>query len=177
MTSCTGLSVTSSTCSSLKCWTFICFFSWVRDILNLVVVGGAYACTGPGECVPDCKQFNEGSDDSVLHFGSEYLQCSTDVLWLSFGRILDHDRYFWWCYRQVLNRSSIFVIIFVNSRFLEHTQKRSCEALNQNKIDRQWSKPRESSRPSVRRLWWMVFGVEIGREVWGREWIFIHTFI
>src|SRR6218665_2655285 len=41
------------------------------------------------------------------------------------------------------------------------------QALNQNKIDRQWSRSRESGRQTVRRLWWMVFGVETGREVWG----------
>src|SRR6218665_36710 len=37
------------------------------------------------------------------------------------------------------------------------------EALNQNKIDRQRSRSRESGRQTVRRLWWMVFGVETGR--------------
>jgi len=45
------------------------------------------------------------------------------------------------------------------------------QALNQNKIDRQRSKSRESGRQTVRRLWWMVFGVETEREVWGRRWI------
>ena len=38
----------------------------------------------------------------------------------------------------------------------------------QNKIDRQRVKSRESGRQTVRRLWWMVFGVETGREVVGR---------
>src|SRR6218665_1200254 len=42
------------------------------------------------------------------------------------------------------------------------------QVLNQNKIDRQQSKSRESGRQTVRQLWWMVFGVETGREVWGR---------
>src|SRR6218665_3575060 len=37
------------------------------------------------------------------------------------------------------------------------------QALNQNKIDRQRSRSRESGRQTVRRLWWMVFGVETGR--------------
>src|SRR6218665_2369892 len=37
------------------------------------------------------------------------------------------------------------------------------QALNQNKIDRQGSRSRESGRQTVRRLWWMVFGVETGR--------------
>src|SRR6218665_1421065 len=41
------------------------------------------------------------------------------------------------------------------------------QALNQNKIDRQRSRSRESGRQTVRRLWWMVFGVETGREAWG----------
>src|SRR6218665_3174555 len=41
------------------------------------------------------------------------------------------------------------------------------QALNQNKIDRQRSRSRESGRETVRRLWWMVFGVETGREEWG----------
>src|SRR6218665_3584166 len=42
------------------------------------------------------------------------------------------------------------------------------QALNQNKIIRQRSRSRESGRKTVRRLWWMVLGVEAGREVWGR---------
>src|SRR6218665_1150569 len=33
------------------------------------------------------------------------------------------------------------------------------QALNQNKIDRQRSRSKESGRQTVRRLWWMVFGV------------------
>src|SRR6218665_1102612 len=33
------------------------------------------------------------------------------------------------------------------------------QALNQNKIDRQRPRSRESVRQTVRRLWWMVFGV------------------
>src|SRR6218665_2140095 len=37
------------------------------------------------------------------------------------------------------------------------------QALNRNKIDRQRSRSRESGRQTVRRLWWMVFGVETGR--------------
>jgi len=41
------------------------------------------------------------------------------------------------------------------------------QALNQNKIDRQRSSSRESGRQTVRRLWWMVLEVEMGREVWG----------
>ena len=36
------------------------------------------------------------------------------------------------------------------------------QALNQNKIDMQWVRSRESAG---RQLWWMVFGVETGREV------------
>src|SRR6218665_3193747 len=37
------------------------------------------------------------------------------------------------------------------------------QALNQNKIDRQQSRSRESGRQTVRRLWRMVPGVETGR--------------
>src|SRR6218665_59663 len=45
------------------------------------------------------------------------------------------------------------------------------QALNQNKIDRQRSRSRESGRQTVRRLWWMVLGVKTRREVhvWGRR--------
>src|SRR6218665_2970513 len=43
------------------------------------------------------------------------------------------------------------------------------QALNQNKTDRQRSKSRESGRQTVKRLWWMVLGVETGRELWGRR--------
>ena len=41
------------------------------------------------------------------------------------------------------------------------------QALNQNKIDRQRSRSKESGWQTVRRLWWMVFGVEMGREACG----------
>src|SRR6218665_2424239 len=41
--------------------------------------------------------------------------------------------------------------------------------LNQNKTDRQRSRSRESDGQTVIRLWWMVLGVEAGREVWGRQ--------
>jgi len=44
------------------------------------------------------------------------------------------------------------------------------QALNQNKIDRQRSRSRESGRQTVIRLW-LVLGVETGREVWGWRWI------
>jgi len=39
------------------------------------------------------------------------------------------------------------------------------QALNQNKINRQWSRSREPDRHIVRRLWWMVLRVERAREV------------
>src|SRR6218665_3061023 len=68
---------------------------------------------------------------------------------------------------------AIIVIVIVNSRFLERPQKSQepaySQALNQNKIDRQRSRSRDSGRQRVRRLWWMVFGVETGREVRGRR--------
>ena len=47
------------------------------------------------------------------------------------------------------------------------------EALIQNKIDRQWVRSRESGRQTGRWLWWMVFGVEMGKEVERRGWIII----
>ena len=40
-------------------------------------------------------------------------------------------------------------------------------ALNQNKINRQRVKIHRV-RQAVRQLWWMMFGVETGREAWGR---------
>ena len=40
------------------------------------------------------------------------------------------------------------------------------QALIQNIIDRQRVRSRESGRQTVRRLWWMVFGVETEREAW-----------
>ena len=46
-------------------------------------------------------------------------------------------------------------------------------ALIQNKIDRQRVRFRESGRQTVRRLRWMVFGVEMRREVGRRGWIMI----
>jgi len=52
-------------------------------------------------------------------------------------------------------------IVIVNSRFLESREPAYSQALVQNKIDRQWVR----SRQTVRRLWWMVFRVETGREV------------
>ena len=39
------------------------------------------------------------------------------------------------------------------------------QILTQNKIDRQGVRSRESGRQTLRRLWWMVFGIETGREV------------
>ena len=42
------------------------------------------------------------------------------------------------------------------------------QALIQNKIDRQRVSSIESGMQTVRRLWWMVFGVDTGREVGGR---------
>src|SRR6218665_710840 len=69
-----------------------------------------------------------------------------------------------------------FVIVILNSIdfYRAPTKAKSQEpaysqALNQNKIDRQRSISRESGRQTVRRLWWMVFGVETGRQVRGRR--------
>jgi len=45
------------------------------------------------------------------------------------------------------------------------------QALNQNKINRQPSRSRESGRHTIKRLWWLVLGVQTRRKVWGRRWI------
>jgi len=37
------------------------------------------------------------------------------------------------------------------------------QAFNQNKVERQRSRSRESGRQTIRRQWWMVLGVETGR--------------
>src|SRR6218665_3314360 len=67
-------------------------------------------------------------------------------------------------------------IVIVNSTFLERPQKRSHRnqlihrRLTKRKaIDRQRSRPKESGRQTVIRLWQMVLRVETGREVWGRR--------
>src|SRR6218665_2631190 len=68
------------------------------------------------------------------------------------------------------------VIVIVNSRFLERPQKRS----HRNQlIHRRLTKTKsigigqdpesQAGRQTVSRLWWMVFGVETGREVRGRR--------
>src|SRR6218665_1272421 len=61
-------------------------------------------------------------------------------------------------------------IVIVNSRFLQLPQKRSrgnqlIHRRLSKKTDRQRVRSRESDRQTVRWLWWMVFGVETGREV------------
>src|SRR6218665_1624744 len=60
----------------------------------------------------------------------------------------------------------------VNSIFLQRPQKRSrgnqftYRPLSKTKIDRQLVRSSESGRQTVRRLWWwMVFGVETGKDV------------
>ena len=66
--------------------------------------------------------------------------------------------------------------VIVNSWFLEGPQKRSrrnqliYRCLTKAKSIGSGQDP-ESGRQTVRRLWWMVLGVETGREVWGRRWI------
>ena len=69
-------------------------------------------------------------------------------------------------------------IVIVNSWFLERPQKRSRRNqlihrhLTKTKSIGSGRDPdRESDRQTVRRLWWMVFGVETRREVWGWRWI------
>src|SRR6218665_2586714 len=76
-----------------------------------------------------------------------------------------------------MSYSTLIVVVGLNSRFLQHAQKRSrsnhaaySQALIQNKIGRQGvkiqrirqSRSRESGRQTVRRLKWMVFGVKAG---------------
>ena len=69
----------------------------------------------------------------------------------------------------------VIVIVIVNSRFLERTQKRSRgnqrihRRLTKTKLFRQRSGSRESGSQTVRRQWWMVFGVETGMKVRGRR--------
>ena len=43
------------------------------------------------------------------------------------------------------------------------------QALNHNLIDRQRSKSSESGRQTVRRQWWMVFGVRAGSTIEARK--------
>ena len=70
--------------------------------------------------------------------------------------------------------SILIVIITVNSRFLERTQKQSRgnqlihRCLTRTKSIDNGQDPESQA---VRQLWWMVFGLETGREVCGRRWI------
>src|SRR6218665_538035 len=67
-------------------------------------------------------------------------------------------------------------IVIVNSRFLQRPQKRNCR---HHLIHRRLIKTKsigsgqypesQAGRQTVRRLWWMVLGVETGREVCGRR--------
>src|SRR6218665_1702162 len=76
-------------------------------------------------------------------------------------------------------QSFVIVIVIANSRFLERPHKRSRRnqlihrRLTKNKIDRhrlRYREPgRQACRQTVKRLWWMVFGVETERDVWGRR--------
>src|SRR6218665_2561393 len=76
--------------------------------------------------------------------------------------------------------SSLNVIVIVNSRFLEHPQKRSrgnqliLRRLSKAKSIGSGSDPEsQAGRQTVSLLWWMVFGVETGREARGRRWFMI----
>src|SRR6218665_125897 len=78
--------------------------------------------------------------------------------------------------RHYHNAKDKLSVVFQRNRKLEipraPTKAKSQEAaysqaLNQNKIDRQRSRFKESGRETVRRLWWIVFGVETGREACG----------
>jgi len=58
------------------------------------------------------------------------------------------------------------IIVIVNLRFLQYTQKRSRgnqlihRCLSKTKSIGSWSDPQsQAGRQTVRRLWWMVFGV------------------
>src|SRR6218665_543540 len=66
----------------------------------------------------------------------------------------------------------IHTIVIVISRFLEHPQKRS---RRNQLIHRRLTKTKsigtgqDPESQAARRLWWMVPGVDTGREVWGRR--------
>jgi len=77
-----------------------------------------------------------------------------------------------------INVAPSLIIVIVNSRFLQCPQKRSHgnqlihRHLSKEKSIGSGSDPEsQAGRHTVRRLWWMVFGVETGREVGRREWI------
>src|SRR6218665_868184 len=72
------------------------------------------------------------------------------------------------------NPASNSDIVIANSRFLERPQKRSRRnqlihgRLTKTKLIGSGQDPEsQAGRQTVRRLWWMVFGVETGREVRG----------
>jgi len=65
-------------------------------------------------------------------------------------------------------------VVIINSRFLRRPQKPKSrepaysQTLNQNISIDSGSRSRKSCIHTVRRLWWTVFRVQWGREVWGR---------
>ena len=91
-----------------------------------------------------------------------YIASRKTVKWLSTSAALTFSSNY---------RGAYLLYVIVISRFLQRPQKRSRgnqfihRRLSKTKIDRQRVKFRESSRQTVRRLWWMVFGVETEREV------------
>src|SRR6218665_712399 len=73
------------------------------------------------------------------------------------------------------SRTVVIVIVIVNSIFLQRPQNRGRgnqlihRRLSKTKSIGSGSDPEsQAGRQSVRRLWWMVFGVETWREVGGR---------
>jgi len=79
------------------------------------------------------------------------------------------------------DKLSITVVI-VNSISTALTKAKSREsaysrALNQNKLIESRSRSREAGIQTVRRLWWMVFGVQRGSKVWGRGWIKVYDLL
>ena len=69
------------------------------------------------------------------------------------------------------------LIVTVNSRFLQHPQKRSrgtslftgAYPKLTCKLDSQQVRSKESGRQTIRQLWWMVFGVETGGRQGGED--------
>ena len=67
-------------------------------------------------------------------------------------RVLKNIRYYFVFSKYTL----LYLLVFQNIDHVTYNRNRIV-------IDRQRSKSRESGRQAVRRLWWMVFGVEMGR--------------
>jgi len=76
------------------------------------------------------------------------------------------------CSKYIYHAAHFIVIVIVNSIFLQRPQKRSRgnqlihRRLSKTKPIGSGSDPEsQAGTQTVKRLWWMVFGVEMGREV------------